>query len=129
MAENHPVGFQWVIEAREKNKATVIHVDPRFTRTSAMADIWVPLRCGSDILFLGALIRHVLENEKYFREYVVHYTNAPTLLREDFRDTEDLDGYFSGWNRWRGEWGGESDRSRPSTSAASRRIRRVPRSA
>jgi formate dehydrogenase major subunit len=98
MAENHPVGFQWVIEAREKNKATVIHVDPRFTRTSAMADIWVPLRCGSDILFLGALILHVLENEKYFREYVVHYTNAPTILREDFRDTEDLDGYFSGWN-------------------------------
>src|SRR5215510_11849148 len=98
MAENHPVGFQWVIEAREKNKAAVIHVDPRFTRTSAMADIWVPLRCGSDILFLGALIRHVLENEKYFREYVVHYTNAPVLLREDFRDTEDLDGYFSGWN-------------------------------
>jgi formate dehydrogenase major subunit len=98
MAENHPVGFQWVIEAREKNKATVIHVDPRFTRTSAMADIWIPIRYGSDILFLGALIRHVLENEKYFREYVVHYTNAPTVLREDFRDTEDLEGYFSGWN-------------------------------
>lgn len=98
MAENHPVGFQWVIEAREKNKATVIHVDPRFTRTSAMADIWVPLRCGTDVLFLGALIHHVLENEKYFREYVVHYTNAPVLLREDFRDTEELDGYFSGWN-------------------------------
>ena len=98
MAENHPVGFQWVIEAREKNKATVIHVDPRFTRTSAMADIWVPLRCGTDIVFLGALINYVLENEKYFREYVVHYTNAPTLLREDFRDTEDLDGYFSGWD-------------------------------
>src|SRR5437879_5744719 len=76
MAENHPVGFQWVIEAREKNKAKVIHVDPRFTRTSAMSDIWVPLRCGSDIVFLGGLIHYVLENEKYFREYVVHYTNA-----------------------------------------------------
>jgi formate dehydrogenase major subunit len=98
MAENHPVGFQWVMEAREKNKAKVIHVDPRFTRTSAMADIWVPLRCGTDIVFLGALINYVLENEKYFRDYVVHYTNAPTLLREDFRDTEDLDGYFSGWD-------------------------------
>ncbi len=98
MAENHPVSFQWVIEAREKNKATVIHIDPRFTRTSAMADIWVPLRCGSDIVLLGALIHYVLENEKYFREYVVHYTNAPTLLCEDFRDTEDLDGFFSGWD-------------------------------
>jgi formate dehydrogenase major subunit len=102
MAENHPVGFQWVIEAREKNKATIIHVDPRFTRTSAMSDIWVPMRCGSDIVFLGGLIRYVLEQEKYFREYVVHYTNAPTLLREDFRDTEELDGYFSGWNQDKG---------------------------
>src|SRR6266481_9567900 len=98
MAENHPVGFQWVIEAREKNKATVIHIDPPFTRTSAMADIWVPLRCGSDIVLLGALINYVIQNEKYFREYIVHYTNAPTLLREDFRDTEDLDGFFSGWD-------------------------------
>src|SRR5215475_6163668 len=98
MAETHPVCFQWVIDAREKNKATIIHVDPRFTRTSAMADIWLPLRCGSDVLFLGALIHYVLENEKYFRDYVVHYTNAPVVLREDFRDTEDLDGYFSGWD-------------------------------
>jgi formate dehydrogenase major subunit len=98
MAETHPVAYQWVIEAREKNKATVIHIDPRFTRTSAMADIWVPLRCGSDIVLLGALINYAIQNEKYFREYVVHYTNAPTLLREDFRDTEDLDGFFSGWD-------------------------------
>jgi len=97
MAENHPVGFQWVVAAREKG-AKIIHVDPRFTRTSAMADIWVPLRAGSDIIFLGALIRFVLENHREFREYVVNYTNAATILREDFRDTEDLDGLFSGWN-------------------------------
>ncbi len=97
MAENHPVGFQWVMEAREKG-AKIIHVDPRFTRTSAMADVWVPLRAGSDIIFLGALVRYVLENNKEFRDYVVHYTNAPTILREDFRDTEDLDGLFSGWD-------------------------------
>ncbi len=69
MAENHPVGFQWVMEARERG-AKIIHVDPRFTRTSAMADIWVPLRAGTDILFLGGLIHYVLENDKYFREYV-----------------------------------------------------------
>ena len=97
MAENHPVGFQWVIEARERG-AKVIHVDPRFTRTSAMADIWVPLRAGSDIIFLGAMINYVLENNKEFREYVVRYTNASAILRDDFEDTEDLDGLFSGWN-------------------------------
>ena len=67
MAENHPVGFQWVVAARERG-AKVIHVDPRFTRTSAMADIWVPLRAGSDILFLGGLINYVLTNDRIFRE-------------------------------------------------------------
>jgi len=97
MAENHPVGFQWVVEARERG-AKIIHVDPRFTRTSAMADIWVPLRAGTDILFLGGLIRYTIENDKYFREYVQHYTNGPMILREDFRDTDDLDGVFSGWD-------------------------------
>jgi formate dehydrogenase major subunit len=98
MAENHPVGFQWVMEAREKG-AKVIHVDPRYSRTSAMADYWLPLRPGSDIIFLGALISYVLAREKYFREYVVHYTNASTLLREDLRDTEELGGIFSGWDK------------------------------
>ena len=98
MAENHPVGFQWVIEAREKNDATIIHVDPRFTRTSAMADYWLPLRAGTDIVFLGAMIHYALENERYFRDYVIHYTNAPTILRSDLQDTEDLDGLFSGWD-------------------------------
>jgi formate dehydrogenase major subunit len=97
MAENHPVGFQWVVEAREKG-AKIIHVDPRHTRTSAMADIWVPLRAGSDIIFLGALVNYVLENNREFRDYVVNYTNASTVLRDDFRDTEDLDGFFSGWD-------------------------------
>jgi len=97
MAENHPVGFQWVVAARERG-AKIIHVDPRFTRTSAMADIWVPLRAGSDIIFLGGLIHYVLGHGKEFREYVVNYTNAPTILRDDFRDTEDLDGLFSGWD-------------------------------
>lgn len=97
MAENHPVGFQWVIEARERG-AKVIHVDPRFSRTSAMADIWAPVRAGSDILFLGGLIHYILENQKDFREYVVHYTNASVILPEEFEDTEDLGGVFSGWD-------------------------------
>jgi formate dehydrogenase major subunit len=97
MAENHPVGFQWVVEARERG-AKVIHVDPRFTRTSALATSWVGIRAGSDIAFLGGIVNYILEHERYFEEYVVNYTNAPILLREDFRDTEDLDGLFSGWN-------------------------------
>ena len=96
MAENHPVAFQWVMEAKE-NGSTVIHVDPRFNRTSAVANIWLPLRAGSDIIFLGALIRHVLENELFFREYLLHYTNAPLIISEAFRDTEELEGIFSGW--------------------------------
>ena len=97
MAENHPVGFQWVIKARE-NGAKIIHVDPRFTRTSAMADIWAPLRPGTDIIFLGGLIHYVLTHDKMFREYVEHYTNATTILRSDFKDTEELGGIFSGWD-------------------------------
>jgi formate dehydrogenase major subunit len=96
MAEAHPVGFRWVMKAKERG-ATIIHVDPRFSRTSALADLWVPIRSGSDICFLGALIRYVLENEAFFREYVVHYTNASNLLTEEFRDVEHGAGFFSGW--------------------------------
>jgi len=94
-AEAHPVGFQWVMEAKERG-ATIIHVDPRFTRTSALADLHVPIRAGSDIAFLGAIVNHVLSEGKDFREYVLNYTNASFIVREDFRDTEDLDGVFSG---------------------------------
>lgn len=97
MAECHPVGFQWVMEAKLRG-ATIIHVDPRFTRTSAMADLHVPIRAGSDIAFLGALVNHVLSNDLYFREYVVAYTNASTIVSDDFRDAEDLDGLFSGYD-------------------------------
>ena len=100
MAENHPVGFQWVIEARENNGAKIIHVDPRFTRTSAMADYWLPLRAGSDLVFLGAMIRYVLEENRWFREYVVRYTNAAVIVRDDFVDTEDLGGIFSPAETW-----------------------------
>jgi formate dehydrogenase major subunit len=97
MAECHPVGFQWVMEAKARG-ATVIHVDPRFTRTSALADVHVPLRAGTDIAFLGGIISHILENELDFREYVLAYTNASTIVEEGFEDTEDLDGLFSGFD-------------------------------
>jgi formate dehydrogenase major subunit len=96
MAEAHPVGFQWVVEAKARG-ATVVHVDPRFTRTSALADVHVPIRVGSDIAFLGGLVNHVLGHDLWFDDYVRAYTNASFLVREDFRDTEDLDGLFSGF--------------------------------
>jgi formate dehydrogenase major subunit len=97
MAENHPVGFQWVMEARLQG-AKVIHADPRFTRTSAMSNLHVPLRAGTDIAFLGGIINYVLENDRYFREYVVHYTNAPVIVNDEFADTEDMGGLFSGYD-------------------------------
>jgi len=103
MAECHPVGFQWVMEAKLRG-ATVIHVDPRFTRTSAVADVHVPLRAGSDIAFLGGIVNYILEHGLEFRDYVVRYTNAAAIISEDFRDTEDLDGLFSGWDPERAQY-------------------------
>jgi formate dehydrogenase major subunit len=97
MAECHPVGFQWVMEAKERG-AKIIHVDPRFTRTSAVADLHVPLRAGSDVAFLGGVVNYILSNGREFREYVETYTNASVIITEKFRDTEDLDGLFSGWD-------------------------------
>ena len=97
MAECHPVGFQWVMEAKKRG-ATIIHVDPRFTRTSAMADIHVPIRPGTDIAFLGGIINYVLTKDRIFKDYVVNYTNAATIISEEFVDVDDLDGLFSGWN-------------------------------
>jgi formate dehydrogenase major subunit len=96
MAEAHPVGFQWVMEAKARG-AKIIHVDPRFTRTSAVADAHVPIRPGTDIAFLGGLVNYVLENERDFREYVVAYTNAPLLVSEEFADVGD-EGLYSGWD-------------------------------
>ena len=103
MAECHPVAFRWVMKAKERG-ATVIHVDPRFTRTSAVADIHVPIRAGSDIAFLGGIIRYILEHERYFREYVVNYTNAAAILTEEFEDTEDHSGIFGGWETDKGQY-------------------------
>ena len=97
MAEAHPVGFRWVMKAKERG-ATVIHVDPRFSRTSALANLHVPIRAGTDIAFIGGLIHEVLEREAYFKEYVVRYTNAATIIDERFQDTEDLGGVFSGFD-------------------------------
>lgn len=107
MAECHPVAYQWVTEAKLKG-AKVIHIDPRFTRTSATSDKHIPIRAGSDVVFLGALINHILSNELYFKDYVVHYTNAATLVSEEFRDTEELDGLFSGYDEELGSYSPKS---------------------
>jgi formate dehydrogenase major subunit len=103
MAENHPVGFQWVVEARERG-AEVIHVDPRFTRTSAMATKFVGIRAGSDIAFLGGIVNYILEHERWFDEYVKTYTNAPVIIDDDYVDTEEADGLFSGWDPKTGKY-------------------------
>ncbi len=106
-AECHPVGFRWVMEAKRRG-ATIVHVDPRFTRTSAMADIHVPIRAGTDIAFLGGIVRHIIENERWFPEYVLNYTNAAAIVSPEFQDTEDLDGLFSGWDGDKGQYDIES---------------------
>src|SRR5215469_12875199 len=111
MAEAQPVGFRWPMKAKE-NGAILIHVDPRYTRMSAVCDVYVGIRSGSDIAFLGGLVNHVLTNDRWFHEYVLAYTNASTIIEEGFRDTEDLEGLFSGFDQQRdsynarqGHWG------------------------
>lgn len=97
MAEAHPVGFRWPMKAKAKG-ATLMHVDPRFTRTSALCDVFVGIRAGSDVAFLGGLINYVLSNDRWFKDYVLPYTNASYIIDEGFRDTEDLNGLFSGFH-------------------------------
>jgi formate dehydrogenase major subunit len=110
MAEAHPVGFRWAMKARERG-ATLIHVDPRFSRTSASCNTYVQIRSGTDIAFLGGMINYVLTKDKWFKEFVLAYTNATTIIDEKFGDTEDLDGIFSGYdpetrqyNSGKGHW-------------------------
>jgi formate dehydrogenase major subunit len=117
MAEAHPVGFRWPMKAREQG-GKIIHVDPRFSRTSALSDVYVGIRAGSDIAFLGGLINYVLTHERWFKDYVLAYTNASTIIEEGFQDTEDLNGVFSGYdeknrhyNAVKGHWGYEGTSS------------------
>jgi len=110
MAEAHPVGFRWVLKARG-NGGKLIHVDPRFTRTSAMADVFVPIRAGSDIAFLGGMINYILQHDRWFHEYVLHFTNAATIVGEGYVDVDET-GLFAGfdpstgcYDRDPGAWG------------------------
>src|SRR6266700_1471398 len=94
-AEAHPCGFKWVIEAKIENAAKLVVIDPRFTRTASVADLYAPIRPGTDIAFLSGLIRYALETGRYHKEYVQIHTNGPYLIRDDFAFH---DGLFSGWD-------------------------------
>ena len=96
-AENHPVSFRWIMKAKDAG-AKIICVDPRFTKSAAKADLYAPLRSGTDIAFLGGMINHILQNKLYFEQYVRDYTNAPYLVDASFKMPGDLAGLFSGYD-------------------------------
>src|SRR5688572_27628067 len=96
-AENHPVGFRFVMEAKRNRNAKLVCVDPRFNRTAAVADRFVQIRAGTDIAFLGGLINYVLSRGRYHDEYVRLFTNAPFLVSEQYAFDE-AEGVFSGWD-------------------------------
>ena len=97
-AENHPASMLWVNAARDNRGGKLIVVDPRFTRTAATADLYAPIRSGTDIVFFGALMNYIIQNKLYNEEYVKYYTNALTLINPDFKGPADLDGLFSGYD-------------------------------
>jgi formate dehydrogenase major subunit len=96
-ASNHPISMKWVMRAKDKG-AKLIVVDPRFTQTAAKADLYAPMRSGTDIAFLGGMVKHILDNNLYFKDYVVNYTNASFLVNPDYKGPSDLDGLFSGYD-------------------------------
>ena len=95
-AENHPCGFKWAIEAKRVRNARMIVVDPRFTRTAATADLFLQIRSGADIAFLGGMIRYAIENNRIAHDYLVNYTNAAFVVKDGFKLPED--GLFSGFD-------------------------------
>src|SRR5262249_52767110 len=122
--ENHPCGFKWAIEAKRNRNAKMIVVDPRFTRTAATADQFLQIRCGTDIAFLGGLIRYAIENNRIAKEYLTNYTNAAFIVREGFKLPDD--GLFSGFDpgtqtydrsTWNYEEGGDMSGAAASAAA------------
>src|SRR5229473_819108 len=97
-AENHPCGFKWPIEAKRTRNAKIISVDPRFTRTSAVADLFCQIRAGTDIAFLGGVVHYAIENNRIAKDYLVNYTNAAFIVKSDFKLPADTDGVFSGFD-------------------------------
>jgi formate dehydrogenase major subunit len=101
-AENHPCGFKWAMEAKRHRNAKIISVDPRFTRTSSTADLFLQIRAGTDIAFLGGLIHYAIENNRYAKEYLINYTNAAFIVKEGFKLPED--GLYSGFDATAGTY-------------------------
>src|SRR5690349_5722771 len=97
-AENHPCGFKWAIEAKRNRNAKMIVVDPRFTRTAAVADLFVQIRAGSDIAFLGGLVKYAIENGRIAHDYLANYTNAAFIVKDGFQLPADAEGLFSGFD-------------------------------
>src|SRR5215204_3548725 len=95
-AENHPCGFKWPIEAKLKRNAKMVVVDPRFTRTAATADLFLQIRAGTDIAFLGGFINYAIQNNRIAKDYLINYTNAAFIVKEGFKLPED--GLFSGFD-------------------------------
>ena len=124
-AENHPCGFKWPIEAKLHRNAKMIVVDPRLTRTAASADLFLQIRAGADIAFLGGLINYAVQNNRIAREYLVNYTNASFIIREGFKLPDD--GLYSGFDpakqeydrsSWNYEDAGARDRQPSGTAPA-----------
>jgi formate dehydrogenase major subunit len=97
-ASNHPISMKWITRARERG-AKLICVDPRFTQTAEVADLYAPIRSGTDIAFLGGMINYLLDHDLFFKDYVINYTDAPFLVHADFKMPGELDGVFSGYNQ------------------------------
>ena len=95
-AENHPCGFKWAIEAKRTRNAKMIVVDPRFTRTAATSDLFLQIRAGADIAFLGGVIHYAIENNRIAKEYLINFTNAAFIVKEDFKLPDD--GLYSGFD-------------------------------
>src|SRR5271163_1860867 len=100
-AENHPCGFKWAMEAKRNRNAKIISVDPRFTRTSSVADLFCQIRAGTDIAFLGGVINYAIQNNRIAKEYLVNFTNAAFVVKKDFQMPGDTDGVFSGFDAGR----------------------------
>jgi formate dehydrogenase major subunit len=97
-ASNHPISMKWIMRAKEQRGAKIIVVDPRYTQTATKADLYAPMRSGTDIPFLGGMIKYIIDNHLYFKDYVVNYTNASFLVNPDFKGPGELAGLFSGYD-------------------------------
>src|SRR5258705_629741 len=126
-AENHPCGFKWPVEAKRTRDAKLIAVDPRFTRTSGVADLFCQIRAGSDIAFLGGVIRYAIENNRIAKDYLINYTNAAFIVKGDFKLPADTDGVFSGFDAQNQSYDRSSwNYSRAGQSAAAPALQLLP---